>query len=151
MSGCVLALWTGHAPAGSTAGPCQMVVLLQSFCCSVPVGCSERLTGVHAAVALLLHTVLLVLVSTMVMVPLGLMTILQGPGEVALVLYVTLPVLSVTVSVQLSLSVVVVALLGAGNVMLEGPVVLERTVVPLLLLAGTITGPTTANGKHSAW
>ena len=67
MAGCVLALWTGRAPAGSGAGPCQMVLLLQSFCCSVPVGCSERLTGVHAAVALLLHTVLLVLVSTMLM------------------------------------------------------------------------------------
>ena len=127
-----------------------MVLLLQSFSCSVPVGNRVRLTGVQAAVALLLHTVLLVLVSTMLMVPLGLMSIVQGPAEVVLVLYVTLPVLSVTVSEQLLLSVAVVALLGAGSIMLDGPVAVERKVVPLLLLPNTITGPTTAWHKHSS-
>ena len=127
-----------------------MVLLLQSFSCSVPVGNRVRLTGVQAAVALLLHTVLLVLVSTMLMVPLGLMSIVQGPAEVVLVLYVTLPVLSVTVSEQLLLSVAVVALLGAGSIMLDGPVAVERKVVPLLLLPNTITGPTTAQRKHGS-
>ena len=127
-----------------------MVLLLQSFSCSVPVGNRVRLTGVQAAVALLLHTVMFVLVSTMLMVPLGLMSIVQGPAEVVLVLYVTLPVLSVTVSEQLLLSVAVVALLGAGSIMLDGPVAVERKVVPLLLLPNTITGPTTARRKHSS-
>ena len=128
-----------------------MVLLLQSFSCSTPLGCRARVMGVQAEVGgLLLHTVVLVLVSTMLMVPLGLMTSLQGPAEVVLVLYVTLPVLSVTVSVQLSLRVALVALLGAGSVMLEGPLGLEKTVVPLVLLAGTTTGPTTTNGKQTS-
>ena len=139
-----------YAPGGCTDGPCQMVLLLQSFSCSVPVGNRVRLTGGQAAVALLLHTVLLVLTSTMLMVPLGLMTSLQGPGEVALVLYVTLPVLSVTVSVQLSLSVALVALLGAGSLMLVGPVPVARITVPLELLPDNTTGLITAQHTNRA-
>ena len=102
-----------------------MVLLLQSFSCSAPDGDRTRLTGVQFAVTLLVHTVLFLPLSMMRMVPLGLTTMEQGPVEVVLVVYVTLPVLSFTVMVQLSLSVALP--LPGGTTMLLGPVGLTRT------------------------
>ena len=96
------------APAGPGAGASHTVLFLQSFSTSCPLASSCRLTGAQALVTLLVHSVLPPAPASMMLsVPLGPMTRLQGPTLAlleVLLLQVTLPLASVTTSVQLSSS-----------------------------------------------
>ena len=135
-----------HPPGGRAPGTVHTVVLVQSFSTSWPLASTATLKGAQPEVTLLLHTVALLLLSTILRVPLGLSCRLHGPGEVALVLNVTLPVLSVTVSVPLLFSVAAggpLALAGAARPSVLGPEGLFVMTVTVVLVEPT-TGPATA-------